>query len=187
MLALHEVGIPFVLFRQRRLLTQSGESDLAVSIFNQVSPMLFRLEAGLANRLIERIDDCLLFVDSEIFGIELLPRSVEAIEFGAASRQEGEPFQPFVMRQKGKHLFFKLCPGPAGDDRDVDGPEQPGQKRRHLRIEIGFALGKRAIEIEDDQAFHVSSGAAIPDLGTARSEQRRCDRTRRNADEPRCE
>src|SRR5271170_5633175 len=51
--------------------------------------MLSRHEAGLPHRLIERAYDCLHFVDAEILGVELLP--------------------PFVMRQKGKHLFSN-CP-----------------------------------------------------------------------------
>ncbi len=69
------------------------------------------------------------------------------------------------MRQKGEHLLFKLSPGAAGNDCDVDDPEQPGQKRRHLGVEIGFALGESAIEIEYDQTFYAGSGAAIPDRG----------------------
>ena len=60
---------------------------------------------------------------AEILGVELLPRAVEAIEFGAAGRKKREPFQPLVMGEKGEHLFFELCPGAAGDDGDVDGSE----------------------------------------------------------------
>ncbi len=82
------------------------------------------------------------------------------------------------MREESEHLFFELHPSPAGDDVDIDGPEQPGQKRRHLAIKIGFALGKRAVEIEDDQTFHVSSAAVIPNRGAAQPEEPRCDRTR---------
>jgi len=97
-------------------------------------------------------------------------------------RQKGKPFQPFVVRQKGKHLLFELSPGAAGDDRDVDDPEQPAQKSGHLRIEAGFALSERALEIEDDQAFHASTGPAISDRGKARSERRCPNWLRRNAD-----
>jgi hypothetical protein len=59
----------------------------------------------------------------KILGVELRPRSIEAIEFGAGCRKKREPFQPLVMGEKGEHLFFELRPSAAGDDGDVDSSE----------------------------------------------------------------
>ena len=56
-------------------------------------------------------------------------------------------------------------------------PSNRSEKRRHLAVEIGFALGERAVEIEDDQTFHVSSATAVPDRGAAQPEKERCNRT----------
>jgi|SRR5271154_3849518 len=55
-LALVEIGIPFLLVRQRRLLAESGKRDLTVAILDQVAPMLLGPEACLIDRLIERAD-----------------------------------------------------------------------------------------------------------------------------------
>ena len=143
--------------------------------------MPFRLEAGSAAPPFERVDDFPFFVDAEIFGIELLPCPVEAIEFGAAGRQKGKPFQPFVVRQKGKHLLFKLSPGAAGDDRDVDDPEQPAQKSGHLRIELDLLSASVPSRSKMIRLFMRAPARRFP-IGKARSERRRPDWLRRNAD-----
>src|SRR5208337_5070745 len=111
-LALCEVGIPFFLFVQGRRRTPSRKRDLAVSVFDRFAPMPVRPEAGLPHRLIESADNCLLFVDVEILGVEILPRSVEAVEFCATGGKKREPFQPLVMREESEHLFFELHPSP---------------------------------------------------------------------------
>src|SRR5277367_26789 len=46
-LALVEIGIPFLLVRQRRRLAESGKRDLTVAILDQVAPMLLGPEACL--------------------------------------------------------------------------------------------------------------------------------------------
>ena len=41
----------------------------------------------------------------------------------------------------------------AGDDRNADRSEQSGQQRLHLSIERGFALRKRAVQVENDECL----------------------------------
>ena len=61
------------------------------------------------------------------------------------------------MRQD---LSFKLDPGTAGDDGHVDDREQGMKERRHLFIDRGLAWRERAVEIKDDEFFHLSPGGS---------------------------
>ena len=57
------------------------------------------------------------------------------------------------MREVGEHLLLELRPVSAGDDghfRNRATSETAG----HLGVDRRLALGKRAIEIENDQLFH---------------------------------
>ena len=55
-----------------------------------------------------------------------------------------------------ENLFFELGQVTAGDDRDADRSEQSGQQRSHLGIDRGFALRKRAVQVENDESLHRS-------------------------------
>jgi len=133
-LALGEIGISFLLVRQRRLLAESGKRDSTVAILDQVAPMLLGSEACLIDRPIERADHRLLLGGAEILRIELFPSAVETVEFGAAGRQKGKAFQTLVVGKKGEHLLFELRPGDAGDDGDLDDSEQPAEEPGHIDL-----------------------------------------------------
>ena len=58
--ALLEVGIPFLLFVERRRLAKSGKRNLAAPIFDQISPALYGSKSGLIDRFVQSTDDSLL-------------------------------------------------------------------------------------------------------------------------------
>jgi hypothetical protein len=79
-------------------------------------------------------------------------------ELRAARRQQEQVVEPLGLWKTADHLFLELREVAAGDDCDFCDTQQVRKELRHLGIQRGFALGERAVEIEDDEPFHAGRG-----------------------------
>src|SRR5580704_7647934 len=71
------------------------------------------------------------------------------------------------MGKIGEQLRFELRPIASGNDGHSEDAEQVTQALCHFVVQSGFAFGKRAVQVEDDQLFHGCSGIATSNTVTA--------------------
>jgi len=68
-----------------------------------------------------------------------------------------------VIGQVGEDLLFELPPRASRNHSDIHDLEKMAEQRRHFLVEGRLALGKRPVEVEDDQSLHgrhLASGSA---------------------------
>ena len=154
---------------------RSGKGYLAVSILDQVSPMLRRLEGLPLDRPIEHGGGRLLLVGGEILGVELLPdvrrndriwcrRSAAVRALSDASSWGGRRAPAFRTGGHAPPEMIATSTVPSNRAEECR-PSRASRSR--------FALCERPVEIEYHETFHESADAAVANFGIARSHRKR--------------